>query len=348
VTDTGRPHGSTVPVRDVSGAARTGVAQRLWDYTGLVRLECLPLLSAPFLLGCAVSPAGSSTTAYAWFGAGLALHGLSCASNDIADRELDAHDPRRANRPLTSGRVPVRHAVVLSVLLGALFALAVLILPSEHPSLLWISLGLTVWGNTRQKRSRVPTPVSDLLWGVSVAAPLLAFTPEPGIGHVAATAALALVVTAFDVAGGDIKDLDTDRRAGLRTTAIVLGLRPGPHGIDTSTAFRLATTTGYAMTGALCLTSLIIASARLPLLLAALTALLAGTVPLARHTAGRVVSAGGRSVVFLAGPFVAVLCATAAMAPHPAQVALVTGAVTGATLAAGLGRRLLARTTSPH
>lgn len=225
------------------------------------------------------------------------------------------------------------------MLLGALFALAVLTLPSEHPSLLWISLGLTVRGNTRQKRSRVPTPVSDLLWGVSVAAPLLTFTPDPSVGQVAATAALALVVTAFDVAGGDIKDLDTDRHAGLRTTAIVLGLRPGPHGIDTSTAFRLTTTTGYAVTGALCLTALISASARLPLLLVALTALLAGSVPLARHTAGRVVSAGGRSVVFLAGPFVAVLCATAAMAPHPCQVALATGAVTGATLAAGLGRR---------
>ncbi|MFC5805799.1 UbiA prenyltransferase family protein [Streptomyces formicae] len=336
--------GTGVPAAADSGRDGTGIAGRLWDYTGLVRLECLPLLSAPFLLGSAVSPTGSPAMAYAWFAAGLALHGLSCASNDIADRELDALDPRRANRPLTSGRVPVRHAVVLSLLLGALFTLAVLTLPSEHPSLLWVSLALTVWGNTRQKRSRVPTPVSDLLWGVSVAAPLLAFTPAPTVGHLAAAAALALVVTAFDVAGGDVKDLETDLSAGLRTTAIVLGLRPGPHGVGTSTAFRLTMTAGYAVTGALCLTALLTASARLPLLLTSLTALLAGTAPLARHTAGRRVSAGGRSVLFLAGPFVAVLGATAALAPRPAQVALSMGAVTGATLAAALGRRLLART----
>lgn len=342
VRDARTTHGTAVPAAAVSNRDGTGIAGRLWDYTGLVRLECLPLLSAPFLLGFAVLPTGSPATAYAWFAAGLALHGLSCASNDTADRELDALDPRRADRPLTSGRVPVRHAVVLSLLLGALFTLAVLTLPSEHPSLLWASLALTVWGNTRQKRSRVPTPVSDLLWGVSVAAPLLAFTPAPTVGHLAAAAALALVVTAFDVAGGDVKDLETDLSAGLRTTAIVLGLRPGPHGVGTSTAFRLTMTVGYAVTGALCLTALLTASARLPLLLISLIALLAGTAPLARHTAGRRVSAGGRSVLFLAGPFVAVLGATAALAPRPAQVALSMSAVTGATLAAALGRRLLA------
>ncbi|NUK22516.1 UbiA family prenyltransferase [Streptomyces lunaelactis] len=300
-------------------------------------------MSAPFLLGAAVSPTGASMTAFVWFGAGLALHGLSCASNDIADREFDARDPRRANRPLTSGRVPVRHAVALSVLLGALFALAVLTLPSEHPSLLWASLALTVWGNVRQKRSSVPTPVSDLLWGVSVVAPLLAFTPVPTIGHVATAAALALVVTAFDVSGGDVKDLAADLRNGLRTSGIVLGLRPTPQGISTSPAFRLTMTVGYAMMGALCMMTLITHSAGSPPLLAAAAALLVGVVPLVRYTLARVLLPGGRSVLFLLGPFVAVLCTTAALAPHAVQVSRAMAVVAGVTVAAILGRLFLAQ-----
>ncbi|MFG2236586.1 UbiA prenyltransferase family protein [Streptomyces sp. NPDC048723] len=342
VSGAGPPPEPAVAATAASGRGRLRIAGWLWDYTGLVRLECLPLLSAPFLLGAAVSPTGSSVTAYAWFGAGLALHGLSCVSNDVADRKLDARDPRRANRPLTSGRVPVRHAVALSLLLGVVFALAVLALPSEHPALLWGSLALTIWGNIRQKRSSVPTPVSDLLWGMSVAAPLLAFTPSPTVAHVATTAALALVVTAFDVAGGDVKDLDTDLRGGLRTSGIVLGLRPTPHGITTSAAFRLTMTAGYAAVGTLCMTALIAASAGFPLLLAALAALLAGTLPLARHTVARVLAPGGRSVLFLLGPFAALLCATAALAPHATQVTEATGVVVGVTAAAALGRRAVA------
>ncbi|MFF7712432.1 UbiA family prenyltransferase [Streptomyces sp. NPDC007988] len=319
------------------------MAGRLWDYTGLVRLECLPLMSAPFPLGVALSPGASPTTAYAWFGAGLALHGLSCASNDIADRELDARDPRRANRPLTSGRVPTRHAVVLSVLLGALFTLALLALPSAHPGLLWGALALTVWGNLRQKRSSVPTPVSDLLWGASVAAPLLAFTPAPTAGQVATAAALALVVTAFDVAGGDVKDLVADLACGLRTSGIVLGLRPAPGGVATSPAFRWAMSVGYALAATLCVSALIAASARPPLLLAALGALLAGTVPLVRHTAVRVLAPGGSSVLFLLGPFLAVLCATAAWAQHPVRIVAAVGVVTGTTAVAAVGRLVLGR-----
>ncbi|MFF4248738.1 UbiA family prenyltransferase [Streptomyces sp. NPDC001822] len=339
---TGSDLGSGARPRDL---ARSGsrVALRLSDYAGLVRLECLPMLSAPFLLGAAVSPDGLSASALLWFGAGAALHGLSCASNDIADREFDARDPKRAGRPLTSGRLPLPHAVTLSVALGLVFALAVLTVSSARPWLLWCVLLVTVWGNIRQKRSSLPSPVFDLLWGASVAAPLVAFTPQPSAGLLSTAAALALVVSAFDVAGGDVKDLAVDLRAGLRTSGIALGLRDSPAGVTTSAAFGAAMAGGYAVVAALVVTALLTGSGNLPLLSCASAALLAGAVPLVRWTIGPVLAPGGRSVLFLAGPFVALLCATASWSPRPVQVVEAMGAVFGATAVAVLGRLVLRR-----
>ncbi|MDX3854753.1 UbiA family prenyltransferase [Streptomyces sp. AK02-01A] len=334
------------PVR----GALSRTAQRLLDYSALIRLEYLPLMSTPFLLGPVIAAQRVSGTALAWFGVGCALHALSCSSNDIADRHLDAQDPRRANRPLTSGRLPVRHAVALTVLLGALFVVGSVFLPSEHPGYLYVSLAITLWGNVRQKRSRVPAPVSDLLWGLSVSMPLLAFIAVPGIAEVTAVMAFALLLATFDASGADLKDLETDLRLGIRTTGVLLGLTAAENGAATTRRFRLAVLISHALMSALCVLALVTAGTGTALRSAGAAALVLSVWPLLRHTMADTVRRGGRSVLFLGGPFVAYLCTAAALATRPARVAAAMGVVVGATAGAvlwhGALRRFVSRATT--
>jgi 4-hydroxybenzoate polyprenyltransferase len=80
-----------------------------------------PLISAVFIIGVFV------------------MRSAGCVVNDISDRDFDLHVERTQDRPLTSGRVSVREAIVLFVVLG-LVAFALVLMMN------WYTIALSVVG----------------------------------------------------------------------------------------------------------------------------------------------------------------------------------------------------------
>ena len=72
----------------------------------------------------------------------ILMRSAGCCVNDVADREFDRHVKRTANRPVTSGAVSVREALVLGAVL-ALLAFG-LVLTTNQATVLWSFPALAV------------------------------------------------------------------------------------------------------------------------------------------------------------------------------------------------------------
>src|SRR3982751_1846456 len=70
------------------------------------------------------------------------MRSAGCCVNDVADREFDRHVKRTARRPVTTGAVSVREALVLGAVL-ALLAFA-LVLTTNRLTILWSFAALAI------------------------------------------------------------------------------------------------------------------------------------------------------------------------------------------------------------
>lgn len=96
------------------------------DFLELIKFEhtlfALPFAYLGMILGARGWP---SFHAFAWITVAMAAaRTLAMATNRLADRVIDARNPRTANRPLASGRVPPRTAWLGSALAGVILILA--------------------------------------------------------------------------------------------------------------------------------------------------------------------------------------------------------------------------------
>ena len=82
------------------------------------------VLPLPFLFGGALASPGGWWLAGAGFAAFCAVASSIYLVNDVADRERDRAHPVKRLRPLATGELPVRAAVVTAAVLGALGLLA--------------------------------------------------------------------------------------------------------------------------------------------------------------------------------------------------------------------------------
>jgi len=146
--------------------------------------------------------------------------------NRIADRHLDAVNPRTQDRALPQGRIGLREAVVFVVVSFGVFLLAAWMLNPLCFALAPVAL-LIVCGYSYTKRF---TSLSHLVLGLSLAcAPVGAWIAVRGtLGMPALLLALAVL---FWVAGFDVlyalMDIDFDRRTGLFSIPARLGVRGG-------------------------------------------------------------------------------------------------------------------------
>ena len=146
--------------------------------------------------------------------------------NRIADRHLDAVNPRTQDRDLPQGRIGLREAVVFVVVSFGVFLLAAWMLNPLCFALAPVAI-LIVCGYSYTKRF---TSLSHLVLGLSLAcAPVGAWIAVRGtLGMPALLLALAVL---FWVAGFDVlyalMDIDFDRRTGLFSIPARLGVRGG-------------------------------------------------------------------------------------------------------------------------
>jgi 4-hydroxybenzoate polyprenyltransferase len=201
---------------------------------------------APYLVAGAILRA-PVTDLVGLFTLGLALHCFACIVNDLADLPADRANPSRAKSALVAGSVSQNEATYLCLLM--LLGLAAFVAASRGPVSSRLELvalwALMAYGNTYQKRSRrVPPLVMDQLCGVALAAPLPISIALLG-GSINATdwvltVAYGLQLSLANSVAGNLKDLDADRLAGLRTVAIAAEVFLTPEGrVNAPSAYKL-------------------------------------------------------------------------------------------------------------
>ena len=152
----------------------------------------------------------------------ILMRSAGCCVNDVADRDFDRHVKRTAGRPVTSGKVSVREALVVGAVL-ALMAFA-LVLTTNESAVLWSFAALAVTLIYPYAKRYVSMPQAVLGVAFSFGIPM-AFAAVQGQVPLLAWVLLAgnlFWVLAYDTEYAMV-DRDDDLRIGMKTSAITLG-----------------------------------------------------------------------------------------------------------------------------
>ena len=150
------------------------------------------------------------------------MRSAGCAVNDVADREFDRHVKRTAQRPVTSGALSVREAL----LLGAVLALAAfaLVLTTNRAAVAWsvVALGVTLLYPFSKRVVSMPQAVLGVAFSFGIPMAFAAVQGSvPGLAWALLLGNLFWVL-AYDTEYAMV-DRDDDVRIGIKTSALTLG-----------------------------------------------------------------------------------------------------------------------------
>lgn len=150
------------------------------------------------------------------------MRSAGCVINDYADRDFDRYVERTANRPLTSGEVTVREALLLALTLILMAAFLLLFL---NPLSVKLSLVAAILAGSYPFFKRffaIPQAYLGIAFGFGIA---MAFAAVQG--QVPAVAWWLLVANVFWTIAYDTEyamvDKNDDLKIGIRTSAITFG-----------------------------------------------------------------------------------------------------------------------------
>ena len=203
------------------------IATRIKLYAELIRFD-RPigtwLLLWPTLWALAIAGEGSPD---GWilfvFVCGVFLmRSAGCAINDYADRDIDLHVARTRERPLTSGRISAREALLVFAALGVIAFLLVLTLNRLTIALSFVGILLAASYPFMKRFHYLPQVHMGAAFGWSVP---MAFAAQldslPKIAWLLYVATLVWAV-AYDTIYSMV-DRDDDLRIGVKSTAILFG-----------------------------------------------------------------------------------------------------------------------------
>ena len=150
------------------------------------------------------------------------MRSAGCAVNDVADRDFDKHVKRTANRPVTSGAVSTKEALLLGAVL-ALLAFA-LVLTTNTATIVWsfAALAISIAYPFTKRFFSMPQAVLGVAFSFGIP---MAFAAVRG--EVPALAWWLLLGNLFWVLAYDTEyamvDRDDDLKIGIKTSAITLG-----------------------------------------------------------------------------------------------------------------------------
>jgi 4-hydroxybenzoate polyprenyltransferase len=150
------------------------------------------------------------------------MRSAGCAINDYADREIDMHVARTKERPLTSGKISAREALIVFAVLGLLAFLLVLSLNQLTIMLSVVGILLAASYPFMKRFHYLPQVHMGAAFGWSVPMAWAAQTGSlPKLAWLLYVAALVLAV-AYDTIYSMV-DRDDDLRIGVKSTAILFG-----------------------------------------------------------------------------------------------------------------------------
>lgn len=147
--------------------------------------------------------------------------------NRVVDREFDARNPRTAEREIPAGRLPVGEAKLAVAAASALFVFAAGMLNPLCLALSPVALGAVLFYSYAKRFTAWTHLLLGLADGIAPAAGWLAIAGEwsdPWTLLPLLALAVATWVGGFDILYA-IQDLEVDRRAGLHSIPVRLGVR---------------------------------------------------------------------------------------------------------------------------
>jgi 4-hydroxybenzoate polyprenyltransferase len=152
----------------------------------------------------------------------ILMRSAGCCVNDVADRDFDRHVKRTAQRPVTTGAVSVREALVL----GAVLALAafLLVLTTNGATIAWSFAALAIAIAYPYAKRFVSMPQAVLGVAFSFGIPMAFAAVQQQVPPLAWLLLLGNLfwVLAYDTEYAMV-DRDDDLRIGIKTSAITLG-----------------------------------------------------------------------------------------------------------------------------
>ncbi len=199
----------------------------LRDYLQLMRLDKpvgILLLLWPTLWSLWLAAGGvPSLKNLAIFVLGCVLmRSAGCVINDYADRDFDKHVARTRERPITAGRVPPSHALLLFAGLCLLALGLVLLTNALTIQLAFAAVALTAIYPYCKRHTHLPQVVlgAAFAWAIPMAWAAEKGSLAPGVWLVFCTALLwTLVYDTFYA----MVDREDDLKVGIRSTAILFG-----------------------------------------------------------------------------------------------------------------------------
>ncbi|MEJ2308683.1 MAG: 4-hydroxybenzoate octaprenyltransferase [Gammaproteobacteria bacterium] len=157
------------------------------------------------------------------FIAGTALmRSAGCAINDYADRDFDGHVTRTRQRPVASGRIPAREALLVFVVLSlAAFAL-VFFLNTTTILMSFVAVALAAVYPFMKRFTHMPQLVLGMAFGWAVPMAFTALQEQvPPVAWVLFAAAVIWALI-YDTMYAMV-DREDDREIGIKSTAILFG-----------------------------------------------------------------------------------------------------------------------------
>jgi 4-hydroxybenzoate polyprenyltransferase len=152
----------------------------------------------------------------------ILMRSAGCCVNDVADREFDKHVKRTAQRPVTSGAVSMKEALVLGAVL-ALLAFG-LVLTTNVAAIAWSFIALAITLVYPYAKRFVSMPQAVLGIAFSFGIPMAFAAVQSRVPLVAWVLLLGNLfwVLAYDTEYAMV-DRDDDLKIGMKTSAITLG-----------------------------------------------------------------------------------------------------------------------------
>ena len=150
------------------------------------------------------------------------MRAAGCVINDYADRQVDGHVQRTAQRPLPAGQLTARQALVFFVLLAGLAFLLVLTLNCQTIALSVVGLLLAVIYPFMKRVTHLPQLVLGLAFSWSIPMAWVAVANELTVTTWLLFGANVLWTIAYDTYYAMV-DREDDRRIGVKSTAILFG-----------------------------------------------------------------------------------------------------------------------------
>jgi 4-hydroxybenzoate polyprenyltransferase len=152
----------------------------------------------------------------------ILMRSAGCCLNDVADRDFDKHVKRTAERPVTSGRIGVKEALLLGAVLALIAFMLVLTLRTETIAWSFAAMAVAVAYPYAKRFVAMPQAVLGVAFSFGIPMAFAAVTGE--VSSIAWTLLLGNLfwVLAYDTEYAMV-DRDDDLRIGIKTSAITLG-----------------------------------------------------------------------------------------------------------------------------